>query len=80
MKLVLLKPGTFLMGSPEDEAERRKDEQQHEVEITRPFYVGVYEVTQEQYERVMDKNPSDFSSTGGRKEKVQGHGHPPIPR
>jgi formylglycine-generating enzyme required for sulfatase activity len=72
MKLVLVKPGTFLMGSPADEKERRPDEDQHEVEITRPFYVGVYEVTQEQYERVMGQNPSHFSSTGGGKDKVKG--------
>jgi formylglycine-generating enzyme required for sulfatase activity len=72
MKLVLVKPGTFLMGSPPDEAGRSDDEHQHEVEITRSFYVGVYEVTQEQYERVMGQNPSWFSSTGDGKDKVQG--------
>ncbi len=72
MKLVLVKPGTFLMGSPEGEAGRSGDEHQHEVEITRSFYVGVYEVTQEQYKRVMGENPSFFSSTGGGKDKVQG--------
>jgi formylglycine-generating enzyme required for sulfatase activity len=72
MKLVLVKPGTFLMGSPADEAERGPDEKQHEVEITRPFYVGVYKVTQEQYKRVMGQNPSWFSSTGGGKGKVKG--------
>ena len=72
MKLVLVKPGIFLMGSPPSEAERRDDEDQHEVEITRPFYVGVYEVTQEQYERVMGNNPSFFSPTGGGKARVKG--------
>jgi formylglycine-generating enzyme required for sulfatase activity len=72
MKLVLVKPGTFLMGSPPNQAERSADEDQHEVEITRLFYVGVHEVTQEEYERVMGRNPSWFSSTGGGKDKVQG--------
>ncbi len=65
LKLVLVKPGSFLMGSPENEAERHTNEDLHEVEITRPFYVGVYEVTQEQYNRVMGKNPSFFSSKEG---------------
>ncbi len=72
MKLVRVEPGVFLMGSPENEAECDTNEYQHEVEITRPFYVGVYEVTQEQYERVMGETPSYFSSTGGGKDKVQG--------
>jgi formylglycine-generating enzyme required for sulfatase activity len=72
MKLVLVKPGTFLMGSPPDEAGRFEDEDQHEVEITRPFYMGAYEVTQEEYERVLDNNPSWFSSTGNGKDQVKG--------
>jgi formylglycine-generating enzyme required for sulfatase activity len=67
-----VEPGVFLMGSPENEAEREADEQQHEVEITRPFYVGVYEVTQEQYQRVMGGNPSYSSSAGGGKGRVGG--------
>ena len=40
--------------------------------ITRPFYFGVYVVTQEDYERVMGVNPSDFSATGKGKDKVAG--------
>jgi formylglycine-generating enzyme required for sulfatase activity len=62
MKLVLVKPGVFLMGSPANEAEREDDEYQHEVEITQPFYAGSYPVIQEQYRRVMGENPSWFSS------------------
>jgi formylglycine-generating enzyme required for sulfatase activity len=72
MKLVLVKPGTFFMGSPAGEVERRDGEDQHVVEITRPFYIGVYEVTQEQYEHVIGQNPSGFSLTGGHKDKVKG--------
>ena len=73
MKLVLVGPGKFLMGSPDDEAERSDDEgPQHEVEITRPFYIGTYAVTQEEYQRVMGVNPSHFSSSGGGKDSVRG--------
>jgi formylglycine-generating enzyme required for sulfatase activity len=60
MKLVLIPAGKFLMGSPATEAEREAGEEQHEVAITRPFYLGVYTVTQGQYAKVMGKNPSFF--------------------
>ncbi len=71
MVLVKVPAGTFTMGSPEDEKFRETDENQHEVEITRPFYLGIFSVTQEQYEKVMKKNPSYFSVTGKGKEKVK---------
>jgi len=57
MKLKLIPAGSFLMGSPDSEMGREKDEIQHKVTLTEPFYIGVYEVTQEQYEKVMCKNP-----------------------
>jgi formylglycine-generating enzyme required for sulfatase activity len=60
LKLVLIPAGKFTMGSPAGEKERDPDEQQHEVAITRPFYMGVYEVTQGEYEKVMRYNPSHF--------------------
>mgnify|MGYP003335685910 CR=1 FL=1 len=66
MKFVLIPKGTFLMGSPPDEEGREDDEPQHEVTITRDFHLGVYEVTQSQYKRVMGKNPSYFTSEYGR--------------
>jgi formylglycine-generating enzyme required for sulfatase activity len=73
MKLVLIQPGTFLMGSPDDEENRGDDEgPMHEVEITRPFYLGVAPVTQEQYERMMGTNPSYFSAKGNGKDEVRG--------
>ncbi len=60
MKFVLVPPGKFWMGSPEGEVGHDKDEVQHEVEITKPFYLGVYDVTQAQYEAVTGKTPSNF--------------------
>jgi formylglycine-generating enzyme required for sulfatase activity len=60
MKLVLIPKGTFMMGSPESEEGRQKEETQHEVTISKDYYLGVYEVTQAQYEKVMGKNPSYF--------------------
>jgi formylglycine-generating enzyme required for sulfatase activity len=58
MKLVLIPKGTFMMGSPEIEEGHQKDENQHEVTISKGYYLGVYEVTQAQYEKVIGKNPS----------------------
>lgn len=49
MKLVRIPAGKFLMGSPQTEEDRQGVEDQHEVEITRPFYMGIYEVTIGQY-------------------------------
>jgi formylglycine-generating enzyme required for sulfatase activity len=65
MKLALIPAGKFMMGSPPTEAERDPEEAQHEVTITRPFYLGVYEVTQDEYARLMGKNPSLFNSDRG---------------
>jgi formylglycine-generating enzyme required for sulfatase activity len=61
MKLVLIPAGKFTMGSPDDEKDHQKGESpQHEVTISKAFYMGVYAVTQEQYGQMMGKNPSNF--------------------
>ncbi len=52
LELVLVPAGHFQMGSPAKEKDRRDDETQHWVMITRPFYIGKYEVTQEQRQKV----------------------------
>jgi formylglycine-generating enzyme required for sulfatase activity/uncharacterized protein YodC (DUF2158 family) len=64
LEMVLVPAGTFVMGSPESEEDRDDDERQHEVTLTKPFNMGKYEVTQEQWEAVMGDNPS---STKGAK-------------
>jgi len=63
MKLTLIPAGKFMMGSPADEEERDPEELQHEVVITKPFYMGVYEVTQGQFERLMGKNKAWFKES-----------------
>jgi formylglycine-generating enzyme required for sulfatase activity len=61
MTLVLIPSGKFRMGSPDGDKGRPKDEYpQHEVTISKPFYMGVYKVTQGQFEQVMGKNPSTW--------------------
>ena len=64
LEMVLIPAGKFKMGSPATEKGRDTDETQHEVTLTKPFYLGKYEVTQEQWESVMGDNPS---STKGAK-------------
>src|SRR3954470_1428375 len=49
MEFVRIPAGTFLMGSPESEKDRRSDESQHTVELTHDFYLGKYEVTRGQF-------------------------------
>jgi formylglycine-generating enzyme required for sulfatase activity/uncharacterized caspase-like protein len=61
MKLAWIPAGQFLMGSPEtDNSAFSDDKPQHLVRITKPFHLGVMEVTQVQYEQVMGTNPSHF--------------------
>jgi len=60
MKFVWIKPGTFMMGSPENESGRSNVEFQHKVTLTKGFYMGVHTITQEQWQEVMGKNPSHF--------------------
>jgi formylglycine-generating enzyme required for sulfatase activity len=88
MTLLRIDPGKFMMGSGKEEQDavlqlylddekkaveaRLRGEQQHEVEITKAYYLGVHEVTQAQYQKVMGNNPSHFSATGEGKDKVKG--------
>lgn len=57
---VLIEGGTFQMGGPESESWRSDDETQHTVTVS-DFYMSQYELTQEEYEKVTGKNPSNFS-------------------
>ncbi len=72
MKLSLIPAGEFIMGSPDDEKGRAANEVQHRVQIRKPFYLGVYAVTQAEYRQVMDRNPNWFAAGGGGGEKVVG--------
>ena len=73
MRMKLIPPGKFTMGSPETEPGRRNDEAQHEVNLTQPFYLGVYEVTQSQFEKVMGRNPSKFLNPNHPVETITWH-------
>ena len=71
MKLALIPAGKFMMGSPAGEKDRVDSEgPQREVTISNAFYMGIYHVTQEQYEQVMGKNPSNFKGAQNPVEQV----------
>jgi formylglycine-generating enzyme required for sulfatase activity/serine/threonine protein kinase len=87
MKFRLIPPGEFLMGSTPQEVEAtlaevgdeefwkkhiRSQAPQHPVLLTQPLYLGMHEVTQAQYELVMERNPAYFSASGGGKHLVAG--------
>ena len=66
MMLVEIPPGRFTMGSATTELSRNDDELLHDVEITRPFFLGQTEVTQQQWRTVMGGTPSHFTACGPR--------------
>ena len=87
MKFVLIPPGEFMMGSPNEVIEEElktpgiegwyRDSMagegpQHRVRITKPFYLGMYVVTQEEYQQVMGNNPSEFRAGGKFRGRVNG--------
>lgn len=64
MIFIYISPGSFVMGSPEEEKGRYKNETQHKVTITHGFYLTTTEVTQGQWEAVMGNIPSHFKKCG----------------
>jgi len=64
MKFVFIQPGTFMMGSPSNEPGRDDDETQHQVTLTKGYYLQTTEVTQGQWQAIMGNNPSEFSNCG----------------
>jgi formylglycine-generating enzyme required for sulfatase activity len=86
MKLKLIPAGEFMMGSAKSPQEIIRmfelpeffakylaaEHPQHKIRITKPFYLGMYEVTQAEYEKVMAENPSRFSTGGGGADSVSG--------
>jgi len=75
LELALIPAGEFLMGSPPDEVGRFEDEgPHHKVRLTSAYYLGVYPVTQAEYQAVVGTNPSLFHAghRGGPRHPVDG--------
>ncbi|MBL1217146.1 MAG: formylglycine-generating enzyme family protein [Planctomycetes bacterium] len=71
MTFALIPPGEFVMGSPASEVGRSDVEgPQHQVTLTQPYYMGITEVTQAQYQTIMGNNPSKFVGTALPVEQV----------
>lgn len=60
LQMLLIPAGTFTMGSDPAERGHYEDELLHEVTLTKPFWMGKFEVTQAQYQAVMGTNPSGW--------------------
>ena len=60
LKMTWIPPGEFMMGSPVGETGHQPNETQHLVKLTKGFWMGKYEVTQGQWERVMGSDPSQL--------------------
>ncbi|MDG0965456.1 MAG: formylglycine-generating enzyme family protein [Opitutales bacterium] len=60
IELIWCEPGSFMMGSPESEEGRGRDETLHKVTLTRGFFLGKKEITQVQWCKLMKKNPSFY--------------------
>ncbi len=63
-RMVLIRAGEFIMGSPPDEPGRYDDEIQHRVILNRDYRMGETQVTQALWEAVMGNNPSHFKNGG----------------
>ena len=72
LEMVWIQPGRFLMGSPDSESGRNEDEgPQHQVTITKGFYLGKYELTRAQWESVMNTRPWAWAGTFEEPEKAK---------
>jgi formylglycine-generating enzyme required for sulfatase activity len=61
MEFILIPAGEFLMGAvPQNKVAYDNEKPQHKVRITKPFYIGKYPVTQQEWHKVMGNNPSEF--------------------
>lgn len=80
IELTYVPPGTFTMGSPEDEEGRKGWEHQREVTLTQPFFIAVTEVTQSQWEALTGVSHSQlrdaFAASGARSTSISDPLHP----
>lgn len=64
MTFIYIEPGSFIMGSQENESDRNNQEMVHHISLSKGFYIQTTEVTQGQWKAVMKDNPSYFKNCG----------------
>jgi len=62
LNMRLVPAGSFTMGSPAGEVARDNDEQQHKVQISKPFYMAIYETRQREYYPLMIRKEFDLEA------------------
>ena len=79
MKMCVIPPGTYRMGTPLDKKPRKDNEDVVEVTHSRAYFIGQHEVTQGQWERVMgdigEKRKRGMKQSVGRKFPMSGVNH-----
>ena len=71
IELVLVPPGDYRRGASQgDDAAASDEKPAHRVRLTQPFYLGRYEVTQEEWQRVMDSNPARTANSRSPVERI----------
>ena len=76
IEMIWVEPGTFMMGSPESEEYRSDDETQHEVILTEGFWLGETEVTQHQWESLMETSINEQHELTDGQLAGEGSQHP----
>jgi formylglycine-generating enzyme required for sulfatase activity len=81
MEMVWINPGKFIMGSnnsADNFFSGIKANPEHEVTLTKGFYMGKYEVTQDQYQKIMGNNPSHFQGQDNPPDAGEAQGRRPV--
>ena len=73
IRMILVPAGAFTMGSPKSDDLRAPDETPHRVRLTKPFYIGMTEITQAEYKTVTGKTPSYHAGDNRPVEQVSWH-------
>jgi formylglycine-generating enzyme required for sulfatase activity len=68
LEMASIPGGTFIMGSPDNKG-KANERPQHQIKV-REFFMGKYQITQEQYQAIIGKNPSNFKGTNQPVENV----------
>jgi uncharacterized repeat protein (TIGR02543 family) len=72
IEMVRVEHGSFIMGSPDDQPDRNDDETEHEVTLSKSFFMGQYQVTEELYKAVMQTKDTEYNQAALREPTLSG--------